>query len=242
MEKKKSINGIVYKATSPSGKIYIGITITTLKERIRIHLRSVKKGSRTPFHDAIRKYDSKNISWEIIDRATEWKELCELEKKYIRFYDSFTNGYNLTLGGEGTYGLKYDEEWCKRNSEIRKKLFQNPENRRMQSLANKKAHQDNPEQAKEHSKFMLMRYNKESEREKTAEEMRKYLSDPQNRKIHSIQRGAKSFLVFKNEKYIGEWLTQRQCARYLNLDFSHINSCLHGKRNSHKGYIFKYTE
>ena len=242
MKKEKSINGIVYKATSPSGKIYIGITITSLKERIRIHLRSLKKGSRTPFHDAIRKYNAKNICWEIIDRANDWKELCELEKKYIALYDSFKNGYNLTLGGEGTYGLKYDEEWCKKNSEIRKKFFENPENRRMQSLANKKAHQDNPKQAKEHSQFMLERYKKESEREKTAEEMRKYLSDPKNREIHSIQRGAKSFLVYKNEKFIGEWLTQRECARDLNLDFSHINSCLHGKRMSHKGYIFKYLE
>jgi len=236
------IKGIVYKATSPSGKVYIGITVTTLKERIRIHLRSVRKDSRTPFHEAIRKYKSENINWEIIDRADKWNELCKLEKKYIKLYNSYKNGYNLTLGGEGTFGLKHDEEWCIQNSKIRKIFFQNPQNRKMQSLANKKAHEENPKQAIEHSSFMIERYKKECEREKTAEGMRKYLTNPHNRKIHSIQRGAKSFLVYKHEIFIGEWLTQRDCARDLDLDYAHINSCLHGKRMSHKGYVFKYKE
>jgi group I intron endonuclease len=242
MEHRKSINGIVYKATSPSGKVYIGITITTLKERIRIHVRSVNKGSRIIFHEALRKYKPENINWEIIDSANTWAELCELEKKYIKLHDSFNKGYNLTLGGEGTFGLKYDEEWCIKNSKIRKEFFQNPQNRKMQSLANIKSHQENPNQAIAHSSFMIKRYKNETEREKTAEGTRKFLADPINRKRHSIQRGARPFLVYKNCKFIGEWLTQRECARDLNLDFGHINSCLHGKRVSHCGYIFKYKE
>lgn len=242
MKNQKLVNGIVYKATSPSGKIYIGITVTSLKERIRIHLRSVNKGSRTPFHEAIRKYKSDSINWEIIDHANTWNELCELEKKYIKLHDSFDKGYNLTLGGEGTFGLKYDEEWCLKNSIIRKKFFEDPANRKMQSLANKKAHEENPHQAIQHKSFMIERYKKNSEREKTAEGTRKFLSDPKNRKEHSIQRGAKPFLVYINYIFVGEWLTQRECARELNLDYTKINSCLHGKRKSHRGYIFRYKE
>lgn len=242
MQNHESIDGIVYKATSPNGKVYIGITITTLKERIRTHWRSVKKGSKIPFHNALKKYKLKNIKWEIIDHATTWDELCELEMKYIELYDSYNNGYNLTLGGEGTFGLKYDEEWCIQNSEIRRKFFQDPNNREMQSLANKKAHQENPNQAIEHSSFMIERYKEKTEHEKTAEGMKKFLADPINRKLHSIQRGAKSFLVYKDGKFIGKWLTQRECARALKLDFGHISSCLHGKRKSHGGYTFKYKE
>ncbi len=240
--KTQIVNGIVYKATSPSGKVYIGITITTLKERIRTHLRGVKKGFKIAFHEAIRKYDLKNIKWEIIDTAKTWDELCKLETKYIKLYDSYNNGYNLTLGGEGTFGLKYDEEWCIQNSKIRKTFFQDPNNREIQSLANKRAHDENPNQAIDHSRFMKERYTRESEREKTAEGMRRFLSDSVNRKQHSIQRGAKTFLVYKDGKFIGEWLTQRGCARELNLDFAHINSCLHGKGKSHRGYTFKYKE
>ncbi len=125
------INGIVYKAISPSGKAYIGITVTTLKERIRMHLRAVKNGSKTPFHRAIEKYKLQNIKLDIIDHSKTWDELCRLEKKYIGQYDSYKKGYNLTLGGEGTFGLKHDEEWCLQNSKIRKSFFQNPDNRKM---------------------------------------------------------------------------------------------------------------
>jgi len=242
MANQEKVKGIVYRATSPSGKVYIGITITSLKERKRTHLRSVKNGSEFPFHNAIRKYRMKNIKWEIIDRADTWEELCALEKKYIEEFDSYSNGYNLTLGGEGTFGLKHNEEWCIRNSEIRKRFFQDPENKEMQSLANKRAHDENPVQAIEHSKFMKERYKKKSEREKTAKGMRRFLAEPNNRRIHSIQRGAKPFLVFEDGVLVGEWLTQRKCARDLVLDFSHINRCLHGERKSHGGYTFKYRD
>lgn len=242
MMSREKVNGIVYKAISPSGEVYIGITITPLKERKRTHLRSVKKGSELPFHNAIRKYGMKNMKWEIIDKADTWDKLCELETKYIEEYDSYHNGYNLTKGGEGTYGLKHDEEWCIRNSERRRKFFRDPKNREMQSLANKMAHDENPAQAIEHSKFMKERYKKKSEREKTAEGMRKYLADPKKRRLHSIQRGARAFFVYKDGEFIGEWLTQRECARDLSLDYSHINRCLHGKRNSHGGYTFRYKD
>ena len=242
MMNEEKVKGIVYKATSPSGKVYIGITITPLKERKRTHLRNVKNGSETPFHNAIRKYKMRNIKWEIIDRGDKWDDLCALEIKYIEMFDSYRNGYNLTKGGEGTFGLKHNEEWCSRNSEIRKRYFEDPQNKEMQSLANKLAHEENPQQAIEHSRFMKERYKKKSEREKTAKEMRDYLSDPQNRETHSIQRGAKPFYVFKNGKAVGKWLTQRGCAQDLNLTFSHINHCLHGRRKSHKGYTFKYID
>ena len=243
MTNQEKINGIVYKATSPSEKVYIGITITTLKERKRIYLRSVKNGSEIPFHNAIRKYKMKNIKWGIIDKADTVWELCELEiKYYIEEHDSYNNGYNLTLGGEGTFGLKHDEGWCIRNSERRKKFFRDPNNRIKQSLVNKKAHEENPAQAFEHSKFMRKRYKKKSERGKAATGMREYLSYPDNRRKHSIQRGAKPFLVYKDGELIGEWLAQRECASALKLDFGHINSCLHGKRKTHGGYTFKYKE
>lgn len=112
----KKINGLVYRATSPNGKIYIGITVTSLKERKRRHMRDTNSGSRLPFHAAIRKYGADNILWEILDTAASWKELCELERGHIAAYYATTNGYNLTLGGEGTYGLKHGDEWCAANS------------------------------------------------------------------------------------------------------------------------------
>ena len=236
----KKIKGSVYKVTSPSGKIYIGITITSLKERRRLHVKEANSGSRLPFHAAIRKYGADNMLWEIIDTAASWEELCELERKYIAEYDSKNSGYNMTLGGEGTYGLKHSDKWCAANSRRRRVYFQKPANRRKQSIANKKAHAENPNQAKQHSTFTKKRFTKPEEREKVAAGMRKFLSDPNNRVLHSVERGAMPFLVYKAGNIIGEWLTQWQCARDLGLNVSHINACLHGTRKSHGGFTFRY--
>jgi len=236
----KKINGLVYKATSSSGKIYIGITIASLKERKRLHVKEANSGSRFPFHAAIRKYGAEKILWEIIDTATSWKDLCELERKYIAEYDSKKNGYNRTLGGDGTYGLKHNDEWCTANSERRKVYFQDPANKRKQSISNKKAHTENPNQAKQHSAFTKKRFTEPGERRKVAARMKTFLSDPNNRALHSVQRGARPFLVYKGKNIVGEWLTQWQCARDLGLNVSHINACLHGSRKSHGGFTFKY--
>ena len=234
------INGLVYKAASPSGKIYIGITIASLKERQRLHAKEAAHGSCLHFHAAIRKYGADNILWEVIDTASSWPELCELERKYIAEYDSKNSGYNMTLGGEGTYGLKHDDEWCAANSKRHRVYFRDPANRRKQSIANKKAHSENPNQAKQHSVFTKKRFTRPEERSKVAEGMKEFLSDPSNRVLHSVQRGARPFLVYKDETILGEWLTQWQCARDLGLDVSHINACLHGTRKSHGGFTFKY--
>jgi group I intron endonuclease len=236
----KKIDGIVYKATSPSGKVYIGITITSVKERKRLHIKEANNGSLFPFHAAIRKYGSHNILWEVIDTATTWESLCELEIEFIEKYNSKNKGYNMTLGGEGTYGLKHNDEWCAANSRRRKSYFTNPDNRRNQSIANKKAHAENPGQAKHHSEFMKERFTKAEEREEVASGMRRFLSDSDTRIIHSIQRGARPFVVYKDGDTIGEWLTQWQCARDLGLDVGHISACLHGRRKSHGGFTFKY--
>ena len=236
------INGIVYKATSPSGKSYIGITQQTLQTRKLEHLRRSKSGSTKAFHNAIRKYGEENIKWEVIDKVDTWEKLEEIEMLYIQKFDTYRNGYNMTLGGDGTIGYKYSEEQVEANRKRRKEYFKNPKNIEKQSKANLLAHQRNPNQAKEHSKFQKKRFEDEKEREKVAEGMRKYLSEEERLRIHSIERGAKPFQVYKDGELIGEWLTQNQCARDLGVNVSHLNHCLHGKRKQHKGYIFKYIE
>lgn len=103
---------IVYKATNKiNGKIYIGITTKTLEHRRKIHIRDSKKVD-TYFYRAIRKYGEDNFEWEIIDTAETKKELEELEKYYIKLYDSFDNkekGYNTTSGGCSLYEITKEE-------------------------------------------------------------------------------------------------------------------------------------
>jgi len=94
-------NGIIYKATSPSGKVYIGQTIYTLKYRRRAHIgNSNNKKHRlynSKFYRAIRKYKDL-IDWEIIQRAPRDK-LNIIERKEVAKYNSYRLGYNSDLGG-----------------------------------------------------------------------------------------------------------------------------------------------
>ncbi len=102
--------GIIYKATFPNGKVYIGQTRQTLERRKENHLRYFKKKKENKnnyvFYRAINKYGFDNITWETIDYAKDQKELNEKECYWIDYYKSYIKfencqGYNMTLGGQG---------------------------------------------------------------------------------------------------------------------------------------------
>lgn len=92
----------VYKYTSPSNKIYIGITCKTLACRARYN--GCGYDGCAAFERAIKKYGWNNFQCEILAQDLTEEEAKRLEKYYIKLYDS-TNpekGYNITKGGDGT--------------------------------------------------------------------------------------------------------------------------------------------
>lgn len=101
---------IIYKVTSPSNKIYIGITTKSLDIRKKEHLKSSRHWKQITLYKAFNKYGFENFIWEVIDTAEDLNQLREKEKFYIQKYDSFNNGYNSTLGGDGIFGYKQTEK------------------------------------------------------------------------------------------------------------------------------------
>lgn len=100
---------LVYKATFPNGKIYIGCTVQTLERRKQSHKCSaLKKNSSLYFHRAISKYGFENITWDILFQTDDHKKLLDAEIKFIDLYKSNIIGYNLTKGGQGTLGSKHN--------------------------------------------------------------------------------------------------------------------------------------
>lgn len=79
-----------------NGKRYIGITTRTIKERFAEHCKA-----ESYIGKAIRKYGTENFKVYELDVAMSRKELCDLEVYYIEKYDTFRNGYNQTIGGDG---------------------------------------------------------------------------------------------------------------------------------------------
>lgn len=89
---------LIYKHTSPSGKSYIGYT-KNLKRRNREH--SSASGLSPAFHNAISFYGWENIQTEILEERLILEEAKELEKFYIKFFNTRMEGYNCTDGGDG---------------------------------------------------------------------------------------------------------------------------------------------
>lgn len=103
----------VYKITNKvNGKIYIGITNQGSGVRYYKHWSDARKGDPCPIHKAMAKYGKENFTLEIIDFADTYDELKEKEKFYIKKFNSMDRsvGYNLTEGGDGTFGRLHSEE------------------------------------------------------------------------------------------------------------------------------------
>lgn len=107
----------IYKHTTPSGKIYIGLTS---KEDPNDRWRNGSAYSKNEhFRNAIRKYGWDNIKHEVLEAGLTRDQASEAEKKYISMFESHkpTKGYNLTEGGEK--GVVFTEESRKKLSQSR---------------------------------------------------------------------------------------------------------------------------
>lgn len=103
------MKGYIYKITNNiNNKIYIGQTVRNIKERFREHLKNANSESKQPLYRAIAKYGKENFTIDIIEECNINK-INEREIYYINKMNSYNNGYNATLGGEGRPRTDYAE-------------------------------------------------------------------------------------------------------------------------------------
>lgn len=96
----------VYKAEDlTNGKFYIGCT-NSFKQRVKQHLACYEKEDCL-FHQMIEKHGKDNFKFEIIETAETKEKALELEKKYIKEYNSYMpNGYNMNKGNVGGHNSR----------------------------------------------------------------------------------------------------------------------------------------
>ena len=101
---------LIYEALNKNnGKVYIGLTTKTLKERKSSHIRSAKSGSKAYFHKALRKHGEEAFEWGVVATAESLESLYKLEILTIGMYESWQT-YNTSSGGEhSAYGLRHTE-------------------------------------------------------------------------------------------------------------------------------------
>lgn len=93
---------MIYKITnSVNNKVYIGLTTQGLIQRQREHLSRLNDCNRThKLYQAMRKYGADKFKFEEIFVCFNDKDLVEFETAFIKEYNSFNKGYNMTVGGE----------------------------------------------------------------------------------------------------------------------------------------------
>jgi group I intron endonuclease len=109
--------GLIYRYTSPSGKMYIGQTINEKSRNCQHKTQTIL--ADTYFAKAIRKYGFDNLEYEVlisfkptIDKDRLKRVLDKLEQRYIKLYKTNIHefGYNLNEGGNGNLGYEHTEE------------------------------------------------------------------------------------------------------------------------------------
>ena len=98
----------IYQITNDvNQKIYIGKTENSIEKRFKEHCLDAfrERNEKRPLYNAMRKYGIEHFYIELIEETDnpEEREIYWIEKK-----QSFKNGYNATIGGDGRKYIDYD--------------------------------------------------------------------------------------------------------------------------------------
>ena len=121
------MKGKIYKITNKiNGKIYVGQTVQTLKERFQKHCWGTTENDKYHLNmaikKAIRKYGKENFTIELIEEV-ETDKLDEREVYWISYYNSYYKGYNCTKGGQNGVTRKCKLSWNEENEVIEAKYL-----------------------------------------------------------------------------------------------------------------------
>ena len=88
----------IYKITDKiSNKVYIGQS-SNLANRFNAHISDFENGKGLKKHNP--ELQIENLIFEIIEICENEEVLDERERYWIKYYDSFFNGFNRTMGGK----------------------------------------------------------------------------------------------------------------------------------------------
>lgn len=118
-----------------NNKRYIGLS-TNVYNRWKQHVNALESNTHHNAHlqSAWNKYPKDSFRFNIVERC-EKEELVDREIYWIAFYDSFRNGYNDTIGGEGVHGYIMSDQQKQQISKNNIERFLLEENRLKQSIA-----------------------------------------------------------------------------------------------------------
>jgi group I intron endonuclease len=212
--------------TTPSGKIYVGITGKKPEERW-LNGRGYRRNNH--FWNAIKKYGWENIRHKILESGLSREEAGLFERWYISAFNSAdpAYGYNLTYGGE-------------------KGAIHTEESRRKLSESSKGHHRNLGVSFTEERKKHLREHHADVRGEKNPNYGKKWTPEQiAIRQAHRIYKygsdnpSAKAILQLDMDgNVVKRWGSIVEASQYFCK--TSIKDCLRGKYKQHKGYQWRY--
>ena len=212
--------GVIYKITSPSGRVYVG---KTKRLKIRIwEYRWRSKKRKSIIHDSIKGYGWEAHKLEVIEEVSD-ELLNEREMFWIKelntFYLDNEKGMNMTKGGDGNV-----PSW-KHNIERRKK-----QSKAFSGKNNPFYGKTHSEEYKKRKSLEVSEYNK-----KNGVKVPKWGAEKGRLKI------IKPVVVYNsNGEFIKEYVSATDAAKDLGINRTSINDVLRKKHTNASGFVFKY--
>lgn len=254
-----------------NGKVYIGQTVRSLKERMGKHLYDgliAKKNNY--FYNALRKYGKDNFSWNVLCECSSVNELNQKEIELIAEHRSTERdfGYNLKSGGLGGHHANETKEKIRiantgyKHSDVAKKKM---------SVA--KSGDGNPNFGKSHSEEWKEKISKShtgfKHTQESIEKIRqkkigfkhteetkkkiglffrgKSLTEDHRKKLSEFQRSVNGKSVLALDKKTGITVKSFECVSDAVKEFGEGNRpsifrALSGSRKSACGFVWRYAD
>ncbi len=214
--------GVIYKITSPTGRLYIGKTYD-LRKRVNSYKCDVKKGNKDiKLHNSLRKYGWDAHVLEVIEELPD-EMLNEREMYWIAHFKTYCyeypKGLNMTKGGDGQ----------------RSTWLHNTERRKKQSQVF--SGEGNPFYGKNHTE----EYKAKKSKEVSEYNKRNGVKVPD----WGVEKGRravrKPILAYSSEGiFLKEYISACEAAKDLKINRACVNNVLRGKHTHASNFVFRY--
>lgn len=206
--------GIIYCFHNKlNNKRYIGQTIHP-EGRYKYHIKHLGNYiGNNQFYRALNKYDKLEYwDYSILEDNVLQKDLDDREIYWISYYDSFKNGYNMTLGGDGFKGLfgELNSMFGKKHSEESKQKMSS--NRKGKGVGENNVwygkHLPNEVKEKIRKKLTGYKHTEEAKQNMSIAGKGRIFTDEHKKKISNAKKGTK--ISAECKKRISETLKGRK--------------------------------
>lgn len=230
---------VIYKITSPTGRIYIGKTSQFVKRMN--HYRSKKKiESGRIIEKSIAKYGFSSHRIEIIESFLDTLNVADSKEMFwIRSYMSNfqkypkQNGMNLTDGGDGIIGYVRSDYSKLKMSNIARSNSETMKRAKRMSSDHIGAYKN-----RKRPKYIGIKISAAKSGKQLSEKHRNSLSAAKIGKPSNNKRGV--LIYDMNGKLVSECGSVRGAAKLIGGFNSAIFNVLNGTYKQHKGFVLKY--